>query len=568
MVKRPTYQKSIYLWEDPAIGSHRRAESVIANQSVDQGDEGKKATTADMGEATPGTKNGLPNNYYTLLASLESTNDPNAVNRFGYIGKYQMGVGALVDTGYLKEEAYSKGNKAINEASMWTGKNDIRSKDDFLANEKEQEAAVRAYTYLNRAHLTNNKIGDVTVIEAAEALGINTDSLLASSHLLGAEGMKNYVNDLYELKNATASDDYDVSAVQEIYERLSGYKDGNGKTAADRIKEFGGSIDIDFDKIQSTISSGASVAPREPLEKLPSIGEPINDIAAVKDSALSRSTASALIQSNTKTMGNDIKENPGAIDKASKIAQATNIANIGASIAGGLYSMWQVNKMKTPEAVVPEKVEAVRIGDRGAALAASGQSSIDRGIATSRNALQRAGRADMLPTLTAAESGATNQLAGSVEQMRLQIDQMNAAAEARAREINASAKSQTSLFNNQTLQAFQQMKSQLGTQAISTMGQNISANASAISSNAFGKAMYNDQKATQERMYTDQKAMYEEQKTTQKAMYDDQKAMYEDQVRRQEEAPYIAMASSSDPIIKAQGVTALKKLRESRETKQ
>ena len=29
---------------------------------------------------------------------------------------------------------------------MWTGKNNIRSKEEFLANEKEQEAAVRAYT--------------------------------------------------------------------------------------------------------------------------------------------------------------------------------------------------------------------------------------------------------------------------------------------------------------------------------------------------------------------------------------------------------------------------------------
>lgn len=477
-----------------------------------------------MVEATPGAMNVLSNNYYTRLAALESNNKLDAVNQYGYIGRYQMGAGALVDTGYLKREAYGKGNKAMNDPSMWTGKNNIRSKEDFLANEKEQEAAVRAYTYRNRVHLTNSKIGDVSAIEAAKSLGIGTDALLGSSHLLGAEGMKNYVSDLYQLKNATASDDYDVNAVQGAYGRLSGYKDANGKTAADRIKEFGGSIAIDFDKVQSIIPSGANDTQRESLEKLPSIGEPIKETGAVKDSVLSLFPASSVLQNNTKTMGNDNKEKPSAIDQASNMAQATNIANIGASVAGGLYSMWQVNKMKTPDAVTPEKVEAVRIGDRGAALEASGRMSIDRGIATSRNALQRSGRTDLLPTITAGETAATNQLSGSVEQMRLQIDQMNAAAEARAREINASAKSQASLFNSQTLQSFQQMKSQLGTQAISTMGQNISANASAISSNAFGKAMY------------------------------------EDQSKRQEKSIYMSMLNSPDQAIRAQGVAALKKL--------
>ena len=59
--------------------------------------------------------------------------------------------------------------------------------------------------------------------------------------------MKNYVSDLYQVKSALDSDDYDLTAVQEAYGRIPGYKDGNGKTAADRIKEFGGSINIDFD---------------------------------------------------------------------------------------------------------------------------------------------------------------------------------------------------------------------------------------------------------------------------------------------------------------------------------
>ena len=161
--------------------------------------------------------------------------------------------------------------------------------------------------------------------------------------------------------------------------------------------------------------------------------------------------------------------------------------------------------MKTPDPVTPEKVEAVRIGDRGAQLEASGRMNIDRGIATSRNALQRSGRTDLLPTITAGETAATNQLSGSVEQMRLQIDQMNAAAEARAREINASAKSQASLFNSQTLQSFQQMKSQLGTQ---------------------GHQYYGDKTS---RLMLQLLALM----LLVKPMYEDQKSMYDDQVQRQ-----------------------------------
>jgi hypothetical protein len=56
--------------------------------------------------------------YYQKLAQRESSNNPKAVNNFGFIGLYQMGEPALIDTGYYKPDGTQK-NDWVGE---WTGK--------------------------------------------------------------------------------------------------------------------------------------------------------------------------------------------------------------------------------------------------------------------------------------------------------------------------------------------------------------------------------------------------------------------------------------------------------------
>ena len=111
-------KKSIYQWSDPVLETYKKDTLVMANQPgyhwVAPIDARRRLLTIwlkVLKRIRP--KLLLDDKYYTRLSALESTNDPKSVNSRGYIGRYQMGAGALVDTGYLKKEAAGKGNKAI-----------------------------------------------------------------------------------------------------------------------------------------------------------------------------------------------------------------------------------------------------------------------------------------------------------------------------------------------------------------------------------------------------------------------------------------------------------------------
>ena len=83
-------------------------------------------------------------NFYDALKKRESggEDDPQrAENQLHYIGFYQMGEGALIDTGYYKAD----GTSTNDWKGQWTGKNGIYSKEDFLNNAAVQEIAVREY---------------------------------------------------------------------------------------------------------------------------------------------------------------------------------------------------------------------------------------------------------------------------------------------------------------------------------------------------------------------------------------------------------------------------------------
>ena len=122
--------------------------------------------------------------YFTQIGKSESGGNYAAVNSIGYVGKYQFGYPALIDGGYVKSSC--KSNAQLNNPNMWTGKNGINSKDAWLANSAEQEAAMCAYT--NRNYTTMCRIGAVTGDQSNEDVA----GMLAVAHLLGAGGAKKY----------------------------------------------------------------------------------------------------------------------------------------------------------------------------------------------------------------------------------------------------------------------------------------------------------------------------------------------------------------------------------------
>ncbi len=73
---------------------------------------------------------GTYQDFLDALGHRESGGDYRAVNQFDYLGKYQMGEGALIDTGYYTPDGTSRNDW---QKSHFTGKGGIDSKAEFLA---------------------------------------------------------------------------------------------------------------------------------------------------------------------------------------------------------------------------------------------------------------------------------------------------------------------------------------------------------------------------------------------------------------------------------------------------
>jgi hypothetical protein len=123
------------------------------------------------------------------LGHNESGSNYQAENQYAYIGKYQTGAAVLVDQGYIKRDAYALyGNKAVNNASSWTGKDGITSKEEYKNNGPLQEKVMQQLLKSNYKTLTRIgaiKNGDDQCTVAG---------MLAASHLIGAGGANNWRN--------------------------------------------------------------------------------------------------------------------------------------------------------------------------------------------------------------------------------------------------------------------------------------------------------------------------------------------------------------------------------------
>jgi len=117
----------------------------------------------------------------------ESTGDYTKVSKkHGYVGGYQFGAQALETIGYLKPGAYAKakakyknGNKAVEDPKNWTGKDKIRSLNDFVKNPKVQDKAFEEN--LNQNFKSLKQKGLIKADTPASQVA----GYLAASHLIG-----------------------------------------------------------------------------------------------------------------------------------------------------------------------------------------------------------------------------------------------------------------------------------------------------------------------------------------------------------------------------------------------
>lgn len=121
--------------------------------------------------------------YMAQVGYSESRGDYNAVNQYGYLGKYQMGAGALIDGGYVKPGTTQSG---LSNPANWTGKDGIASSTDFLNNSAIQETQMYNYTVNNYNRLRAN--GVITSDSGSSDMA----GYLSVAHLLGAGGAKTW----------------------------------------------------------------------------------------------------------------------------------------------------------------------------------------------------------------------------------------------------------------------------------------------------------------------------------------------------------------------------------------
>ena len=136
-----------------------------------------------------------PEQVKTLFASIaktESGGSYTAVNSLGYSGKYQFGVAALEDMGYVKAGTWAtyKRNSVLSNPNVWSGKDGINSQEDWLASKGVQEAAMYAYSLRN--YKTMVKISAVRNGDDAATVA----GLVKCAHLLGPGGAKKWRNGL------------------------------------------------------------------------------------------------------------------------------------------------------------------------------------------------------------------------------------------------------------------------------------------------------------------------------------------------------------------------------------
>ena len=105
--------------------------------------------------------------YKDSIGFKESRNNYNAINKYGYLGKYQFGKSALKDLGL----------------------NNV-SKSDFLKNHDLQERAFEALLSINKYRLRKYLKHEGKTINGIK---VTESGMLAASHLVGANSVKKWL---------------------------------------------------------------------------------------------------------------------------------------------------------------------------------------------------------------------------------------------------------------------------------------------------------------------------------------------------------------------------------------
>jgi len=147
--------------------------------------------------------------FLQKLAQRESGLRKNIVNRFGYLGYFQMGGQSLVDAGFYMLGKSKNMNSWDGQFTDRAGFVDVTSKTTFLEHAGAQELAVRKYHQLQYDRISRLGL-DASIGKTINGIKITKSGLIAGSHLMGVGGVARFIRS-NGLDNPSDGNDVPVS---------------------------------------------------------------------------------------------------------------------------------------------------------------------------------------------------------------------------------------------------------------------------------------------------------------------------------------------------------------------
>ncbi len=155
--------------------------------------------------------------FLIALAKRESSLDPLCVNKYGYLGLFQMGEGALSDAAYYHPDRTPRKNDwigAFTERAKFDGVLGVKS---YLDQPGSQELAVRAFHDRNWQRIEDLGLSSY-VGRTIGGIRMSMSGMTAGAHLVGVGALQDFID----------SNGSDVDG------------DANNTTITEYMKSFGG----------------------------------------------------------------------------------------------------------------------------------------------------------------------------------------------------------------------------------------------------------------------------------------------------------------------------------------
>jgi hypothetical protein len=203
--------------------------------------------TADPNEAFSFKK------YFDLVGKAESGSNYSGDNNAGYVGKYAFGAAALETFGYLKPGSSKDNRMAVYNPENYTGKDGIKSVDDFKNSQQVQEKAMMALTESNFKQLKG--MGVIKGDESASQLA----GTLYAAHHGGVGNAKKLILEGQDTKDFLYGDKATVQ--KSMNKMVAAYGGGGGD-----IDRLGGNKTT---SASAGLGDGTALAQNNPPAKLP-----------------------------------------------------------------------------------------------------------------------------------------------------------------------------------------------------------------------------------------------------------------------------------------------------------